>query len=315
MSFSIDPRLPLTAEVQRIGGEEIEKVVAFLDSARDSPEKGLHNARKRIKALRSLLRLVRPGDEAFCRAENDRFREMSKSIAGPRQATALIETIDRLIADFPEDADNAGLAGIRAMLARHRASIAYGEAGLGATLDAAVTECRAAVDALDTLSLPDNPDDAADILAEGALTTLRRARKGLELSRERGGAEDFHELRKAVKTHAAHLSLLRKLWPAPVRPRRERADLLGESLGELHDVLVMRALIEMRETPFDGAEPKHLVRLLKRSEKALRKLCIAGAEELFEDKSKRGARKLARTFRNDRAEDRATPDPETTGEQ
>ena len=116
MSFRIDPRLPLTSEVQRIAGEEIDKITAFLDSARDNPEKGLHNARKRIKALRALLRLVRPGDEAFCRAENDRFREMSQSIAGPRQASALIETIDRLIADFPENADAAGLAGIRAML-------------------------------------------------------------------------------------------------------------------------------------------------------------------------------------------------------
>lgn len=314
MSFSIDPRLPLTAEVQRIAGEEIDKITAFLDSARDNPEKGLHNARKRIKALRALLRLVRPGDEAFCRAENDRFREISKAIAGPRQASALIETIDRLIADFPENADAAGLAGIRAMLARYRATIAYGETGLGATLDLAVAECRLAADAFDRLSLPDNPDEAADILAEGALTALRRARKGLELSRERGEADDFHELRKAVKTHAAHLSLLRKLWPSPVKPRREQADLLGESLGELHDVFVMRALIDTRESPFDGAEPKHLVRLLKRSEKALRKLCIAGAEELFEDKPKRAARKLAKTFRDDLSEGHQLPDPEASGD-
>lgn len=314
MSFCIDPRLPLTAEIQRIAGEEIDKITAFLDSARDNPEKGLHNARKRIKALRSLLRLVRPGDEAFCRAENDRFREMSKAIAAPRQATALIETIDRLIADFPENADAAGLAGIRAMLTRYRATVAYGEAGLGATLDMAVAECGIAAAALDMLSLPDNPDEAADILAEGALATLRRARKGLELSRERGEADDFHEMRKAVKAHAAHLSLLRKLWPSPVKPRREQADLLGESLGELHDVFVMRQLIETHEAPFDGAEPKHLLRLLKRSEKALRKLCIAGAEELFEDKPRRAARKLAKTFRNDLSDGRQLPDPDAAGE-
>lgn len=299
MSFRIDPLMPLTLEVRRIAGMEIDKIAAHLNTARDCPEKALHSARKRIKALRALLRLVRPGDEAFCRAENDRYRDISKSISGPRQATALIETIDRLIADFPNEADAAGLAGIRAMLARHRTDSAYGAAGLGTVLDKAVAECEAGRAALETLSLPDLPEHAADVLADGALATLRHARKALGHARERGRPDDFHDLRKAVKTHADHLSLLRKLWPSPVKPRRERVDALGESLGELHDVFVMRALIEAREAPFDGAEPKHLLRLLKRSEKALRKLCLADAADLFEDKPMRTARKLASKCRDD----------------
>lgn len=299
MSFRIDPLMPLTSEVRRIAGEEIGKIVTHLNTARYSPEKALHSARKRIKALRALLRLVRPGDEAFCQAENARFRDISKSISGPRQATASIETIDRLIADFPNEADAAGLAGIRAMLARHRTESAHGGAGLGAVLDKAVAECQSCLAALETLVLPDLPENAADVLVDGALATLRHARKALGHVRERGEPDDFHDLRKAVKTHADHLSLLRKLWPSPVKPRRERLDALGESLGELHDIFVMRALIEAREAPFDSAEPKHLVRLLKRSEKALRKLCLTDAAELFEDKPRRTVRGLASKCSND----------------
>ncbi len=299
MSFRIDPRLALTGEVRRIAGEEIEKIAAYLNTARDNPEKALHNARKRIKALRALLHLVWPGDEAFCRTENDRYRAISASIAGPRQATALIETIDRLAEDFAENAADAGLAGIRAMLVRHRALSGHGEAGLGPVLDTAIAECQAGFAALQALALPDLPENAADVLADGALATLRRARKALQQSRERGEADDFHDLRKAVKRHAAHLSLLRKLWPSPVKPRRERAEALGESLGELHDVFVMRHMIEAGEAPFDGPEPKHLVKLLKRSEKALRKLCLNDAAELFEDKPRRTARRLAKKARDD----------------
>lgn len=305
MSFRIDPRLALTGEVRRIAGDEIEKIAAHLNTARDNPEKALHNARKRLKALRALLHLVRPGDEAFCRTENDRYRAISTSIAAPRQATALIETIDRLAEDFAEEADTAGLVAIRARLVRHRAQAGHGEAGLGVVLDMAIAECQAGFAALQVLALPDLPENAADVLADGALATLRRARKALQQSRERGEADDFHDLRKAVKRHAAHLSLLRKLWPSPVKPRRERAEALGESLGELHDVFVMRALIEAGEAPFDGQEPKYLVRLLKRSEKALRKLCLHDAAELFEDKPKRTARKLAKKVRDDLGESMA----------
>ncbi|MBB6467695.1 CHAD domain-containing protein [Aminobacter lissarensis] len=305
MSFRIDPRLALTGETRRIAGEEIEKIAAHLNTARDNPDKALHKARKRIKALRALLHLVWPGDEAFCRTENDRYRAISVSIAAPRQATALIETIDRLAEDFAENAADADLAGIRTMLVRHRALAGHGDTGLSAVLDTAIAECQAGFAALQTLVLPDLPENAADVLADGALATLRRARKALQQSREHGEADDFHDLRKAVKRHAAHLSLLRKLWPSPVKPRRERAEALGESLGELHDVFVMRQLIEAGEAPFDGPEPKHLVRLLKRSEKALRKLCLADAAELFEDKPRRTARRLAKKARSDLGENMA----------
>lgn len=298
MSFRIDPRAPLTGEVRRIAGEELDKIVGYFNAARDDPDRALHKARRRLKSLRSLLRLVRPGAEAFCRAENDRYRDMARSIAGPRQATALIETVDRLIEGFPADADGAGLAGIRAMLVRHRAEVAYGATGLAATIDSAIAECQAGLAALDALSLPDSPESAADVLAEGALATLRGARKALDHARGRGEPDDFHELRKAVKTHAAHLSLLQRLWPAPVKPRRERVDALGDDLGELHDIFVMRALIAAREAPFAGPEPRQLVRLLKRSEKLLRKSCVADAEELFEDKPRRAARRLAKKCRD-----------------
>lgn len=297
MSFRLDPRLPLSSEVQRIASEETDKIAARLESARKKPDTGLHDARKRIKALRALLNLVRPGNEAICRAEIDRFGDISSSISAPRQASALIETIDRLRDEFPDEADAAGLAAIRTMLVRHRTDVAYGGAGLGAVLDAAIAACRAGAAQLGKLVLPDSLDEIADVLAEGARATLRRARKALKRARKRGLAEDFHELRKAVKSHAEHLALLDQMWPDPVEARRERADALAESLGNLHDVVVMRALIADRHAPFDGIEPKHMDGLLKRSEKALRGISLAGAEELFEEKPRQAARKLAEAWR------------------
>lgn len=308
MSFRIDPRASLTREVRRIAGEELDKIITHLNSARDDPNKALHKARRRLKNLRGLIHLVRPGAEAFGRAENDRYRDMSRSLAGPRQASALIETIDRLAGGVDDATTAAELAAVRVRLVRHRAAVTYGEAGLGATIDAAVAKCIAGAAALATLALPDLPEKAADVLAEGALATLRRIRVAMEQSRKRGRTDDFHDLRKAVKTHAAHLSLLRRLWPSPVKPRLKRVDGLGEILGELHDVFVMRKLIETREAPFEGPESNELMKILKRSEKALRKSCLAGAEELFEDKPKQTARKLARKCRDDLTIARTGPD-------
>ena len=77
-----------------------------------------------------------------------------------------------------------------------------------------------------------------------ARATLRRARKALDKASSRGEADDFHDLRKAAKTHSMHLSLLGRLWPTPIKARRKAVDKLGEHLGELHDVFVMRALLD-----------------------------------------------------------------------
>lgn len=301
MSFRIDPRLPLTGEVRRILAEEVGKSLAHLDAARDNPEKALHKCRKRLKNVRALLRLVRSGDETFCKTENECYRHVSALLAGPREATALIETIDRLAASFPEQSAGGGLDPVRDRLVVRQHEMHAG-AGLDAAIGAATAACAEGLGHIDRLVLPDQPEQAADILADGARATLRRARKALDRAGSRGAADDFHDLRKAAKTHSMHLSLLGRLWPTPIKARRKAVDELGEQLGDLHDVFVMRALLDADGEPLGSPEDtKLLAKLLKHSEKSLRKACLADAAELFGDSPKRSTKKLARKVREDLA--------------
>ncbi|TJW31251.1 MAG: CHAD domain-containing protein, partial [Mesorhizobium sp.] len=172
-----------------------------------------------------------------------------------------------------------------------------------AAINAAVAACREGLERIDRLALPDQPEQAADILAEGARATLRRARKALDRAGSRGAAEDFHDLRKAAKTHSMHLSLLGRLWPTPIKARRKAVNGLGEQLGDLHDIFVMRALLDADSEPLGPAEDTKLLgKLLKRSEKQLKKACLAEAAELFGDSPKRSTKRLARKARDDLAE-------------
>ncbi|WP_421915222.1 CHAD domain-containing protein [Mesorhizobium sp.] len=301
MSFRIDPRLPLTGEVRRILAEEIDKALVHLDAAPSQPEQALHKCRKRLKSVRALLRLVHSGNETFCAAENQCYREVAGLLAGAREATALIETIDRLAAEFPQECAGGGLNTVRERLVKNQEALHAG-ADLAATIEAAIAACEAGRSRIGTLSLPDMPEQAADVLAEGARLTLRRARKALDTAGSRGDADDFHDLRKAAKTHGMHLSLLGRLWPTPIKARRKAVDELGERLGELHDVLVMRALLDADDRPLGPPrETRLLAKLLKRSEKHLKKACLKEAAELFGDSPKRSTRKLARKARDDLA--------------
>ncbi|RUV75989.1 MAG: CHAD domain-containing protein [Mesorhizobium sp.] len=301
MSYRIDPRLPLTGEVRRILAEEIGKALVHLDAAHDRPEQALHKCRKRLKNVRALLRLVRSGDETFCRTENQCYRQVSALLAGPREATALVETIDRLAASFPEHGAGGGLDEVRDRLVARQQDL-HGGAGLGAAIGAAIAACEEGIGRIDALALPDQPEQAADVLAEGARITLRRARKALDKAGSRGEADDFHDLRKAAKTHGMHLSLLGRLWPTPIKARRKAVDELGEKLGELHDVFVLRTLLEADDRPLGSPQETRLLsKLLKRSEKSLKKTCLAAAADLFGDSPRRSTRKLARKVRDDLA--------------
>ena len=301
MSFRIDPRLPLTGEVRRILAAEIGKALQHLDAARSRPEQGLHKCRKRLKSARALLRLVHSGNKTFCTTENQCYRNVAALLAAPREATALIETLDRLAAAFPKESADGGLDAVRERLVARQHDLHEG-AGLEAAIGAATAACEDGMKRIESLALPDQPEQAADVLAEGARVTLRRAKKALDKASARGEANDFHDLRKAAKTHGMHLSLLGRLWPTPIKARRKAVDELGERLGELHDLFVMRALLEADDEPLGPHEDTKLLgKLLKRSEKSLRKSCLAEAAELFGDSPKRSTRKLARKARDDLA--------------
>ncbi|BCH06534.1 CHAD domain-containing protein [Mesorhizobium sp. 131-3-5] len=301
MSSRIDPRLPLSGEVRRILAAEIGKALQHLDAARSRPEQGLHKCRKRLKSARALLRLVHSGNETFCTTENQCYRNVAALLAAPREATALIETLDRLAAAFPKESADGGLDAVRDRLVARQHDLHEG-AGLEAAIGAATAACEDGMKRIESLALPDQPEQAADVLAEGARVTLRRAKKALDKAGARGEANDFHDLRKAAKTHGMHLSLLGRLWPTPIKARRKAVDELGERLGELHDLFVMRALLEADDEPLGPHEDTKLLgKLLKRSEKSLRKSCLAEAAELFGDSPKRSTRKLARKARDDLA--------------
>ena len=97
MSYRIDPRLPVTAEVRRIAAVEIDGALDDLSVSRDRSRKGPARVPQAVQEAPRLVRLVRSGDEAFFRAENMRYRDISRSLAGAREDTALIETVDRLV--------------------------------------------------------------------------------------------------------------------------------------------------------------------------------------------------------------------------
>jgi len=79
-------------------------------------------------------------------------------------------------------------------------------------------------------------------LAESLEFTHAKVLRWRKVCRKSGGAEDFHEWRKAVKHQATQCLMLEKLFP-DAGSYRMQAEALGESLGTMNDLENLRQLL------------------------------------------------------------------------
>ena len=292
MAYRIEPDRPFDEEVRRIAAEEVGAVMAALGTPGEEGEDRIHGARKRLKKTRGLLRLVRKGAPAFYQAENARYRDIARALAGARDAAALVETADRFIEDYPREA--AVLGQVRAALVERRDRLTGKAMRPDGAIAAAIERCREGLAAIAVLELPRERAAAAAVISDGVRKTLRKIEKAAAAA---STPEDFHEMRKGVKYHWMHLGLTRRLWPDGVSRRRKEVKALGERLGELNDIAVMRDTLEAEAllSGMPGAEARFR-ELLGRKEKKLRRRIMSETERLFSVKPVKAARLVAKGY-------------------
>lgn len=239
MSYSIRPDRDLAGEVSRIATGQYRKAIDILYTESGGRHTAIHEARKRFKKLRGLLRLVRDGAPDLYNGENARLRDAARSLSSVRDATALVETMDRLAGGGRYGEDQPTLYAIRHRLAARRDTVAFGEEDLHAKISSAIAACEEGIDAVSSLSLRGND---AKIVGKGFGRSYARARKAHATAGASGDPADWHELRKRVKYHWMHVKLLRPLWPGMMGLRARRAKEGGDILGEEHDLAVLQEL-------------------------------------------------------------------------
>src|SRR5262245_51916833 len=97
-AYRIDPGEPVPDEVRRVARGRIEHALDELRGRSDSTrEEAVHEARKDMKKLRALLRLVRGelGERVYS-AENACFRDIARELAGVRDADVMLATLTDL---------------------------------------------------------------------------------------------------------------------------------------------------------------------------------------------------------------------------
>ncbi|WP_279479274.1 CHAD domain-containing protein [Aureimonas sp. SK2] len=241
MAYRFDPRIPVDASIRRAAQEQIDKAVRDLSDGEDNRHEAVHEARKRLKKLRGLVRLLRAAEPNFAAAENARYRDAGRTLSGVRDRTALIEALDGLEARFAGEVESPSFAVVRTALELKRQAAIEAQGSAEDVAAAAIRSLKEGRLALDALVLGRKAGRNRGQVVSAIEANYRRGRRDLKTARRSGHAEDFHDLRKRIKYLGMHLKLLEDVWPAVIAPLREEADRAADALGRDHDYAVLHA--------------------------------------------------------------------------
>jgi CHAD domain-containing protein len=266
------------AGFRRIACHEIDQALALVRAGALPPERIVHQVRRACKAVRGLLRLVRPVFPAF-ETENAIFRDIAGSLSGLRDSKVLVDTLDGL-ASGP---DMAGAAPTIAALRRHFGAVGGGEQVTELALARCAEQLLAArVRAAGWLL---NAQGWAAI-GPGLRGTYRAARRAMTALAQSGEPHLSHEWRKQVKYHWQHMRLLRAVASGPAGARVRQAARLGDLLGEQHDLdLLVERLTASPPVP-DAAVVDRLRAAAQKRSARLHAKALKLGERLFEEKSR-----------------------------
>ena len=302
MTYRLDVAAPLGREVRRVALAEIDAAIDELRTVSRTRRKGFHLARKRFKKLRGLLRLIRGHDRRFYRDMNGRLRDVARALADMREASALVETVDRFRHEFGDADEDGRLDRIRVALVRRMRAASDRSGGVRKRARDAVSACRRIRKRFAALDMPADRARSRKIVRHGFERERARACAALSDANAFARTEDFHELRKSVKYHWMHDRLLPRRFTGHASGRRAALKSLGEMLGELNDIGVMRDLIDRKGTKLAAdADIAFFMSLLDRKEHELRASTVAEAGALFADPVDERAR-----IRPHRRRDRST---------
>jgi CHAD domain-containing protein len=211
--------------VRRIAQERVNDALEQLRGNPDStPPEAIHEARKDMKKLRALLRLVRDelGGSAY-RRENANARAVGRLLSDVRDADVMAETLDSLEVEAS--------AGLRAALKKD-----------GEQQDRTVA-AQQAIELLegawDRLGGWPLEHDGFEAIEGGLRRTYGRGRKAFRRAREKPNDENLHEFRKRSKDLWYHHQLVQDAWPEALSPLADQAHELSDRLGDDHDLAVL----------------------------------------------------------------------------
>lgn len=287
-SYALDRDEPLGDGLKRVAAGRVEEAIARLrgiSSGEVDKADAVHGARKDMKKLRTVLRLLRdelPKD--LCQEEMRCYREASRALSAARDAEVKLATLDDLAGrtgELPGEAVEAW----RQILARDR------EAAINMSGDEkeVINQLEAGLARIEGWRL----EGDSWVMIGGALErSYRRGRRAMRAAEKDPSEANFHRWRKRAKDLWYALQIVSGAWSETLDPFADEAHRLSDLLGDHHDLAVLRA--DLGERRLGEEETRLLEAVIEARQTDLAREAFPLGRRLYAERPKAFARRLRR---------------------
>ncbi len=289
MAFCFKRKESLPKAIRRLGRKRIEDALECLKDCRHG--EAIHCARKDIKKVRAVLRLVRTEIERKeFRLLAKLLRQAAKLLAAPRDAHVKMKTLTNLMRHFKGQLATGALRHIRAELRN-----AYDEEmtrfAKEKTTKAVQQLLRRVAKELPLLEVKGKGWKA---LGPGVKAAYADGISAYQIACKDSSPENFHQWRKRAKELWYQVILLRRVWPEQMDAMAEELEMLGERLGEDHDLVMLRETVqEMSAAQHHLRELEALIGLIEERQRELRAAALAVGARFYAEKPSVFSKRLA----------------------
>lgn len=283
MSYKIKNQESVPRAIKRIATEQIERAIEELTDVDElGVDEAIHQARKRLKKTRAVIRLVRDElGETKYKEENVRFRDLARNLANLRDSKVRIETLDNLTAHFADSIAPETFTDIYQEL-RVDYLREYQRVFDEGIVKSVKNQLKDAKNEIDNWIISSDNWSAVD---SSLKRVYKRGYKGLHTSMSEPSAENLHQWRKRVKYLRYQLRILGPIWSEMMEELVDQTHDLSDYLGEDHDLAVLKELILNQPERFNRENNlKTLTVLIDRRREELQSAAMFLGRKIYTEK-------------------------------
>jgi CHAD domain-containing protein len=288
VGFCLKHNEPVADEIKRIVLRQFELAATELtDIGNPSGDAAIHKARRRVKKIRALIRLVRPGLGGSFGPLNKRLRQTIRLLAPIADGQGVVHALDQMADRYREDFSPPVFATIRAGLVEREA-----RADRKAKVERVLQRARATLKTERT-RVKDWRLKGGGFrsIEDGLETSFRRARKAMAAAVEHPTADNYHTWRRRVKEHWFHVRLIEARCGNRLARYKRRLEVLDECLGEYHNFALLRTILSA--DPFvSRQETARRLRIIRRYQAEQRRRAYALGTRLYHERPRHFLRRV-----------------------
>lgn len=287
MAYKLKRKEELCENVSRIAREQVDKIEALFskkDALRDAER--IHEARKAVKKVRALLRMIRLGiGTRSYQVENRRYRAIAQQASPWRDAKTLAEAVKKLQKRYDESV-YAGCfnSATRYLRKRQRHALREGER-TRKTMLALVKRAKTRISQwpLGNLGWSD--------LQAGLKRTYKRNRRALAKVQTSATNVKLHDWRKRAKDFWHQLRLLHNAAPHVMEDWTDELKTLTHYLGDDHDFAMLADVLQEKDVPERTREV--LTSLIRTRRTQLQRAALDLGRRLYVERPRAFAKRIA----------------------